>query len=128
MPYRIGDTSPLTDADNARALFGYDPRATYNPGAERLTTLAGTTVDVGYPRAVWTFAALTIEQWDDLLTLVGGYSGEVYVETRDDVDEFEEYRAIARLPEPRDLERWGGHYRNVNVELVLLALILEAPP
>ena len=100
MPYRIGDAEPLGDDDNCRALFGYDPRSTYNPGAERLTTLAGTTVDVGYPRAVWTFAALSIAQWGDLLDIVGGYSGEVYIETRDDVDEWGQWRALARLPEP----------------------------
>jgi hypothetical protein len=123
MPYRIGASTPLSDDDNAAVLFGYDPRSTYNPGAERLVTLAGTTVDVGYPRAVWTFAALTVEQWEDLLELVGGYSGEVYVETRNDIDEFDEYRTIARLPEPRDLERWGGYYQNITVELLLVEAV-----
>lgn len=122
MPYRLGDTTPLNDADNAVALFGYDPASTYNPG-ERLVTLAGTTVDTGYPRSVWTFAALTVEQWEDLIDLVGGYSGQVYVETRNDIDEFDEYRAIARLPEPRSLMRWGGYYRDVSIEFVLLEVV-----
>lgn len=123
MPYRIGDATPLTADDNCKTLFGYDPRSTYNPGAERLTTLAGTTVDVGYPRSVWTFTALTVAQWEDLLDIVGGYSGEVYVETRDDLDSFDEYRAIARLPEPRTLERWGGVYQNIEIELVLVEVV-----
>ena len=123
MPYRIGTTTPLTDADDCETLCGYDPRSTYNPGAERVVTLAGTTVDTGYPRSVWTFAALTVAQWSDLKDIVGGYSGEVYVETRDDEDTFAEYRALARLPEPRGLARWGGVYQDVEVELVLLEVI-----
>jgi len=118
--YRIAATFPLVDADKCTAWLGHAPRSTYNPGAERLTTLAGTTVDVGYPRAVWAFAALSIAQWSALRDLVGGYSGEVYVETRNDVDEWQQWRALARLPEPRTLERWGGYYRDVEIGLVLL--------
>lgn len=120
MPYAISSSFPLGNADLCTARFDYDPRSTYNPGAERLATLAGTTVDVGYPRAVWTFAALTIAQWAALRDIVGGYSGEVYIETRDDEDAWADYRALARLPEPRDLERWGGFYQNIVVELLLL--------
>jgi hypothetical protein len=120
MPYRIGESAPLDDDDNCKTLFGYDPRSIYNPGAERLLTLAGTTVDVGYPRSVWTFAVLGIELWEDLLDMIGGYSGEIYVETRDDVDTWYQYRALARLPEPRTLDRWGNCYRNVEILLVLL--------
>lgn len=124
--YRISDTFPLTDADLCTVLFDFDPRTAYNPGAERLTTLAGTTVDVGYPRAVWTFAALSIEQWESMMGIVGGYSGEVYVETRDDVDGWYQYRALARLPEPRNLDRWGGYYRGVEIELILIEDVTPA--
>ncbi|HOU13461.1 MAG TPA: hypothetical protein PKZ84_10110 [Anaerolineae bacterium] len=119
--YRLSDAFPLTDSDLCSALFGYDPRNSYNPGAERLTTLAGTTIDVGYPRVTWRFAALTIEQWEDLLDLVGDYSGLVYIETRNDIDEWQQWQAIARLPEPRALNRWGGYYRDVEIEFILLA-------
>lgn len=118
--YHISDAFPLTDEDLCTVLFGYDPRSTYNPGAERLTTLAGTTVDVGYPRAVWTFAALTVAQWEDLLELVGAYSGTVYIETRDDVDDWYQWLALARLPEPRTLNRWGGVYKDVEIEFLLI--------
>ena len=118
--YRLSATFPLDDTDLCTVLYGYAPRATYNPGAERRLTLAGTTVDVGYPRATWTFAALTVTQWGALLTLVGAYSGEVYIETRDDVDVWKQWRALARLPEPRALDRWGGVYKNVEIELLLL--------
>lgn len=120
MPYRVGAIYPLGNPDNCTALFGHNPRSAYNPGAERVITLAGTTVDVGYPRSVWTFAALTVEQWEDLLDIVDGYSGMVYVETRNDVDEWTTYHAIARLPEPRNLDRWGGIYRDIEIEFVLL--------
>ena len=124
--YRISDTFPLGDADLCAARFGYAPHSTYNPGAERLLTLAGTTVDVGYPRAVWTFSALSVAQWAALLGIVGAYSGEVYVETRDDVDAWSQWRALARLPEPRDLDRWGGYYRHVEIELLLLEDVTPA--
>lgn len=118
--YRISDTFPLVDADLCAALFGYDPRSIYNPGAEAIVTLAGTLDFVGYPRATWLFSALTIAQWSALLTLVGAYSGEVYIETRDDVDGWYQWRALCRLPEPRTLDRWGGVYKNVEVEFLLL--------
>ncbi len=118
--YKISDSAPLTDADACRVLFGYDPRVTYNPGAEVVRDHGGGLQFVGYPRATWTFAVLSIEHWEDLLDLVGGYSGEVYVETRNDVDNWLTYRAIARLPEPRTLNRWGGYYRDVTIELILI--------
>lgn len=119
--YRVGTTSTLTDADLCRTRFGTDPRGTYNPGAERLTTLDGTTVDVGYPRATWRFIGLTYAYYEAWLTLLGGaYSGVLYVETRDDVADWAVYRALIRLPEPATLNHWGGRYREVTVELVLL--------
>jgi len=128
MPYRIGATAPLDDNNNVETVFGFgrDPRATYNPGAESVLTLAGTLAYVGYPRATWRFAALTIAQWADLLTLIGDYSGEVYIETRNDIDEWAQWRALARLPEPRTLDRWGAHYREVEVEFLLLEDVTPA--
>ena len=123
MTYRIGTSTPLSAADNCETLFDRDPRGTYNPGAERVETLDGTTVDVGYPRATWTYRALSIDHWDDLKTLIGGYSGQVYVETRDDVDTWSTYRAIARIPEPARLRRWGQKYLDVVIDLVLLEVI-----
>lgn len=118
--YRISDAHPFTDADLVPEVLGHDPQATYNPGSERLMTLAGTTVDVGYPRVTWTFQALTVAQWEDLLDLVGGYSGTCYIETRNDIDEWAEWQALARLPEPGNLARWGGYYQNVTLEFLLL--------
>ena len=113
----------MSASDNCETRFGRDPRSTYAPGSERLVTLAGTTVDVGYERVTWFFRWLTVEAWEDWLTLVGGYSGQVYVETRDDVDDWAEYSAIARLPRPSTLRRRGGKYLDVTVELILLEVI-----
>ena len=118
--YRISNTHPFVAADLCATRFDYDPQTTYNPGAGRVTNLDGTTTDTGYARSVWTFAALSVAQWEALITLVGGYSGEVYIETRDDVDNWYEWRALARLPEPRELTRWGGYYQNVSVEFLLI--------
>jgi hypothetical protein len=122
--YRVSNLYPLTPTDTCGARFGYAPRATYAAGAERVITIAGTTADVGYPRATWTFAALTVAQWSAWQTLVGGYSGTVYIETRDDEDSWHVYRAVARLPDPATLDRWGGYYRNVTIELVLVATLV----
>lgn len=119
MGYQIGGVGSGS-LQPCLTVLGVEPRATYNPGAERVTTLAGTFAAVGYPRATWTFTVLEVTAWDTLLALVGGYSGEVLVETRNDVDDWAQWRALARLPEPRALERWGGFYRNVTLEFVLL--------
>ncbi|NBD34405.1 MAG: hypothetical protein GVY30_00215 [Chloroflexi bacterium] len=118
--YRISNTHPFDDDDLCTARFEFDPRSSYTPGAERVTTLAGTTEDVGYQRSIWTFSALSIAQWSALKSLVGGESGEVYIETRNDVDTWAEYRALARLPNPGDLTRAGGYYESVTVTLLLL--------
>jgi len=118
--YRISDSHPFTEADLCTSRFIYDPRSAYNPGASLVTTLTGTTEYTGYPRSLWKFAALTIEQWTALRTLIGGYSGEIYIETHDDDDTWREWRAIARMPEPKKLDRWSGVYKNVEIEMVLV--------
>ena len=115
--YQIGD-SAITLTPVA-ALLGTDPRGTYAPGGARDATLAGTQVYVGYPRATWTFAFLTLAQWEELYDLCG-YSGQVYIETRDDQDTWDIYRAIANLPDVGSLDRWGGGYRNVALDLILV--------
>lgn len=125
--YRISDTHPFT-TNLVTTLLGVDPKATYNPGGQRLTTLAGTTVDVGYPRVTWTFASITVAQWSSLLALVGTYSGEVYIETRDDEDSWAEWRAVVRLPESGTLQRWGGRYQNVVLEFLLVEDVTPAGP
>lgn len=118
--YRISDTHPFTDDDLCTARFDYDPKSTYSPGGERVITLAGTVEDVGYARSVWAFSALSIAQWSALRTLVGGYGGEVYIETRDDEDTWKEWRTMARLPNPNELDRHGGYYENAIITFLLL--------
>lgn len=118
--YRISDTHPFTNSDLCTERFEFDPKSTYSPGAERVTTLAGTTEDVGYPRSVWRFGGLSVQQWSDLKALVGGYSGEAYIETRDDVDTWKEWRALARLPQPQEIDRHGGYYNQVVIEFLLI--------
>jgi hypothetical protein len=49
----------------------------------------------------------------------------VYVETSDDMGDFYVYTAIATLPDPGTLERWGGRYLNVVIDFVLLAKVLS---
>ena len=116
--YQIGATEATLAA--VSTLTGVPPRSTYAPGGERVRTVAGTQVDVGYPRVTWTFRWLTVAQWNALLTVVGGVSGMVYVETRDDVDAWSTYYAIANLPNVAELERWGGGYMDVQIEMILL--------
>ncbi len=121
MGYELGAT--VGTMVTAVTLCGTDPQATYSPGAERVTTVAGTLVDVGFPRVTWTFAALTVAQWGALGTLIGGAAGVIYIQTRDDVDDWATYEVIARLPDPGTLTRWGGVYRDVTVEFVLLEAV-----
>ncbi|MBN1261093.1 MAG: hypothetical protein JXB35_10470 [Anaerolineae bacterium] len=118
--YRIGSAYPLDSSDLCVTRFGVDPRSTYSPGAESKHTLDGTLAYVGYPRSTWQFASLTIAQWSALKTLASGYSGTVYVETRDDDDTWNSWLAILRLPDPASLNRWGGKYLDVSLELILI--------
>jgi hypothetical protein len=120
--YQIG-TSIATLA-NVDTVCGILPRSRYSPGKE-IETHAGTRVYRGYPRSVWTFDALTVAVWDTLKnTYLGGdLSGETYVTTRDDEDDWDSYRVIARLPTPDSLQRWGGRYLDIEIELILV----EAP-
>ncbi len=123
--YRISNTHPFS-GDLAADLLGYPPQSAYHAGAERVVTLAGLIADLGYPRVTWTFKAVTVAQWEDLLDLVGAYSGTVYIETRNDVDAWAEWQALARLPEPHTLARRGGYYLDVTLEFLLLVDVTPA--
>lgn len=123
MAYEIGDAL-LTLAD-VKELLGYYPRSAYAPGAELVNDHGGGLQVVGYPRSTWTFAALSVEDYETLLQTTlgfstGQYGGEVYIETRDEFDNWLDFRAILRLPNPADLERHGAHYLNVQLTFVLL--------
>lgn len=125
MAYEIGDAL-LTLAD-VKELLGYYPRSAYAPGAELVNDHGGGLQVVGYPRSTWTFAALSIEDYEELLqtTLgfsLGQYSGECYICTRDEFDNWEDYYALLRLPNPATLERHGEHYLNLQLEFVLLEI------
>ena len=120
MGYKIGASTPLGSGDTTQTRCGVDPRATYSPGGERVQQLNGVQAFVGYPRATWTFKALTVAQFETLRSLLSGYSGACYVETRNAADAFTEYSAIVTLPDPGSLNRWGEKYRDVMLEIVLL--------
>lgn len=120
MGYKIGSSTPLSGSDTTETRFGVDPKATYSPGGERVLKLNGVREFEGYARATWTFAALTIAQFEALRSLLSGYSGTCYVETRNANDVYDEYSAIATLPDPSSLDRWGGYYLDVTIEIVLL--------
>jgi len=124
MPYQIGPTSsPLTDL---KTQLGYYPASRYVQALEE--DHGGGQRVVGYPRSIWTFSSLSVDQYKALVqTLLGfstgEYSGEVYIETRDEWDTWSTYRTTMRLPAPGDLERWGEHYQDVVVDFVLLEVI-----
>ena len=120
MPYQMGATEGTLA--NVTAQIELNPRATYAPGVDRRPTLSGTLSYRGYARATWTWEALSLIDWGTLKDTLagGGHSDECYIQTRNDEDTYTNYRAIARLPNPAELERWGGHYLNVTVEFILL--------
>lgn len=120
MPYQIGTTQPGLQA--ASAVFGYDPKTTYSPGGDLVATNAGTLQTVGFPRSVWSFASLSVSTYASIKStyLSGAYSGEVYIETRDEDDVYKQWHALLRLPNPVNLSRWGGRYQDIALEFVLL--------
>jgi hypothetical protein len=123
MSYQMGATQgALQDVET---VFGFGPRSTYAPGREEVVTVSGLGVYIGYPRVTWTFAALSVAQWQTLKTTLGGggLSAVCYIQTRNDLDVWGTYQAISRLPNPETLERWGGHYRDVVVEFSLLEAV-----
>jgi len=120
--YQIGTS--IVGLVNADTVFGVEPRSQYVPGVA-VETHAGTIVYRGYPRSIWTFAAVDVTVWDTVKNtyLAGELTGETYVTTRDDEDDWDSYRVIMRLPNPEDLDRWGEKYLDVEIEIVLV----EAP-
>jgi len=124
MPYQIGPTSGTME--DAKERLGYYPRSSYVQELE--DDHAGGRRPVGYPRSAWIFAALTLDQYkalvQTLLTLTTGeYSHEVYIETRDEWDNYQTYRAMMRLPDPETLDRWGETYKDVVLNFTLLEVI-----
>jgi len=120
--YQIGTSIPALA--NADTVFGVLPRSEYSPGRQ-IETHAGTVINRGYPRTTWIFNAVTVAVWDTIKNtyLAGELSGETYVTTRDDEDDWDSYRVIMRLPNPQGLRRWGGKYLDVEIEIILV----EAP-
>jgi len=50
------------------------------------------------------------------------YSSTCVVVTRSDVDNFRKWNAVIRMPNPKDLKRWGGDYEDVVLDFVLTSL------
>lgn len=124
MAYELGATEiamvPATDW-----FGGYNPHSRYAPAGELATAHSGELVEIGYPRSVWVVDGISVADYAALRTglSITGYSGEVYVETRDEDDAFAVYRALMRFPNPEGLERWSGYYQDVELEFVLLEVI-----
>lgn len=130
MTNRVGPNS--STMYTAEALFGHEPRVTYSPGITR-EKLDGQTDYVGHVRVTWTFAFLTVSQWDTARSTLftpdaNDYSGECYIETRDDDDNDIESDALAIFPTPEQLDRWGGGYRDVSITFVLTDTGAAIPP
>lgn len=51
------------------------------------------------------------------------YSGGCYVTTRNDLDCYQTWSAIAVMPEPDKLERAGGKYLNVGIDFTLIGVV-----
>ncbi len=120
--YQIGQTSGTLAS--AETVFGHDPKSTYAPGGAMVRTASGSIDIVGYARSVWQFAAMDVSTFDSAKTALfsddGTYSGEGYVETRDDNDDNVASDCVINFPDPRNLRRWGGKYLDVTIEIILL--------
>ena len=121
--YQMGTAS--TNLADVKTTLGVDPQGTYAPGGEREAALDGTLKYRGFPRATWTFAALTLARWTTLKNTLasGGLSGTCYIRTRNDVDTWTVWQAISRLPYTEGLKRWGGRYLDVKIEFLLVTVV-----
>lgn len=111
------------------SLFGTDPNyPDYFPpasqGTELVETAAATQIWRGYKRAIWTLdnvpAYVLTEARQYILGSATAYSGECYVRTLTPAGVYRNYRAIARFPDTRQLQRVAHIYQNVTIDLVLL--------
>lgn len=124
MPYQIGPTSG--SMEDLKERVGFYPSSVYVQALE--DDHGGGLRVVGYPRSVWTFDALSLVDYQALVqTLLGfsagEYSGEAYIETRDEWDTWTTYRTVMRLPAPADLDRWSDHVRELVLDFVLVEVI-----
>lgn len=107
------------------SVHNFAPRSQPTEGARRVT-LAGTERAVGYARARWFIAAVDVTAWKAArLFLWGSYtaiSGECLVETRDNNDVWDVYRALLNWPDTADMPRVasGGYYQDLVLPFVLL--------
>jgi hypothetical protein len=118
--------SSYSDLSDAGVFFGSasdvrTPRSTYQPG-QPVVALSGKKYYVGYPIAVWALPVITLDTWRRIKSRLSqlAYSGECWIQTHDDDQNWFIARCVLRLPEPTDLERAAAKYINVKLEFVIV--------
>jgi hypothetical protein len=121
--FEIGATSSTTNIESLTTPLP-EPKSSYLPYARTNNKGNGGVRGVGSPVAQWSFAVLSIEQYNQLKTFCTGASADVYIRTKLDDDTYADFQAIMIWPnEPQD--RWYGERKNFTVLFRNLVLIPE---
>lgn len=87
------------------------PQFDYLPFAKVVNLGSGGTRGVGFPVATWTFQLLTIEEYTQLRTFCAGASAVVFIRTRVDDDNYDDFQAKMIWPNEGQ-GRWFGNRKN----------------
>jgi hypothetical protein len=101
-----------------------EPKSTYQPYSRLVIKGNGAAQGVGAPVASWTFALLSITEYNQLRTFCPGASAEIYIHTKKDDDTFADFSCTMIVPnDPQD--RWYAVRKNYTVTFRNLVLIPE---
>lgn len=90
------------------------PKSSYLPYARTPNKGNGGTRGVGSPIAAWSFAVLSVLEYNQLKTFCPGASADIFIRTKLDDDTYQDFEAKIIWPnEPQD--RWYGERRNFTV-------------
>jgi hypothetical protein len=119
--FEIGTTSSTTNI-NALSVPLPEPKSSYLPYSRTVMLGSGAMRGVGAAWATWTFAVLTIEQYNQLRTFCPGSSAEIYIRTKIDDDTYGDFQCTMIVPnDPQD--RFYAHRKNYTVQFRNLVLI-----
>lgn len=139
-PTQITATAPAPQTESGAQYYGlrlasefckthgkaFDPKGVPAPGGESVITGAGVEVWRGSEQSQWEWAGMPVAQRTALKVYAFGnrktLSGSCWVETPDEDDVWQVWRAVGRLAPASQLERNDGHYVGVG----LLLLLVEA--
>ena len=99
------------------------PKSEYEPYARIVNLGSGGRRGVGFPRAMWTFGLLTVEQRDQLKEFCPGASAQVVIRTKLNDDTYMNFDATMIWTDNED--RWFSVKRNYQILFRNLVPIVE---